>query len=292
MLIAAIVVIGVLLLLALVLAMARRGDTREAIGVLSRETRKRDRSEDAIKPLEEEAPRLTGREVERMAVERSGGGGGTGTAVVVAPSLAPELAPPPPPPVDLEALGVTRRQFLNRAVLGLTGLSVAGFGGACLAFLWPTLQAGGFGSVINVGKITDINATIATKQPFYSPQARSYVNPYPVADVPTATKSGAYADPIINGMKLGYVALYQKCVHLGCRVPWCLSSQWFECPCHGSQYNRVGEKKGGPAPRGLDRFALSVNSDGTMSINTATVYIGPPIGTNTTGQEAEGPHCR
>jgi cytochrome b6-f complex iron-sulfur subunit len=93
-------------------------------------------------------------------------------------------------------------------------------------------------------------------------------------------------------MAEGYVALYQKCVHLGCRVPWCLSSQWFECPCHGSQYNRVGEKKGGPAPRGLDRFALSVNDDGTMSINTGVLYVGPPIGTNTTGQEAEGPHCR
>jgi cytochrome b6-f complex iron-sulfur subunit len=289
MLIAAIVVIGVLLLLALVLAMARRTDRREAIGVLSRETRRRDRSEDAIAPLEAEAPRVTGRDVERMAIERSSGR--TGTAVVVAPTTAPELAPPPPP-VDLEALGVTRRQFLNRAVLGVTGLSLAGFGGACLAFLWPTLQSGGFGSVINIGPKSAVDATIATKTPFYSPQARSYVNPYPVADAAVATKSGAYADPIIAGMKEGYVALYQKCVHLGCRVPWCLSSQWFECPCHGSQYNRVGEKKGGPAPRGLDRFALSVNDDGTMSINTGVLYVGPPIGTNTTGQEAEGPHCR
>ena len=35
-------------------------------------------------------------------------------------------------------------------------------------------------------------------------------------------------------------------------------SQWFECPCHGSQYNQVGEKKGGPAPRGMDRFATEV----------------------------------
>ena len=43
----------------------------------------------------------------------------------------------------------------------------------------------------------------------------------------------------------------------GCRA--CNTSQWFECPCHGSQYNRVGEKKGGPAPRGLDRFAVSVD---------------------------------
>ena len=289
MLIAAIVVIGVLLFLALVLAMARRRDTAQAVGVLSRETRKRDRSSEAIKPLAEEAPAPTGREVERMAVERAEGQ--TGSAVVVAPSRAPAL-PAPPPPIDLEALGVTRRQFLNRAILGVFGLSVAGFGTAVVGFLWPTLQSGGFGSVINVGKVTDINATIATKQPFYSPQARTYINPYPIGDVPTAVKTGAYSDPIINGMKQGYVALYQKCVHLGCRVPWCLSSQWFECPCHGSQYNRVGEKKGGPAPRGLDRFALSVNSDGTISVNTQSVFVGPPIGTNTTGQEAEGPHCR
>jgi cytochrome b6-f complex iron-sulfur subunit len=91
-------------------------------------------------------------------------------------------------------------------------------------------------------------------------------------------------------MELGLVALYQKCVHLGCRVPWCKSSQWFECPCHGSKYNRVGEKKGGPAPRGLDRFPVSV-AGGQVVVDTGLLSIGPPIGTNTTGQEAEGPHC-
>ena len=37
--------------------------------------------------------------------------------------------------------------------------------------------------------------------------------------------------------------------------PSATSSRWFECPCHGSQYNQVGEKKGGPAPRGMDRFS-------------------------------------
>ena len=91
-------------------------------------------------------------------------------------------------------------------------------------------------------------------------------------------------------MKAGLVALYQKCPHLGCRVPSCLSSQWFECPCHGSQYNQVGEKKGGPAPRGMDRFAMEVTA-GEFIVNTGAVIQGPPIGTNTTGQEAEGPHC-
>lgn len=90
----------------------------------------------------------------------------------------------------------------------------------------------------------------------------------------------------------GVIALYQKCPHLGCRVPWCESSQWFECPCHGSKYNRVGEKRAGPAPRGMDRFPYDVVA-GKLVINTnlSGVVSGPPIGTDTTRQGAEGPLC-
>ena len=30
---------------------------------------------------------------------------------------------------------------------------------------------------------------------------------------------------------------------------------------------------------------------GSLTVNTGLIIQGPPIGTNTTGQEAEGPHC-
>ena len=288
MLIAVIVVIGVLLLAALVLAIARRQDTQQAVGVLSRETRRRDRSGAALEPLQAEVPQpLTGREVERQAaLERSGRA--TGTAVVVAPSTAPVLAPPPAP-IDEEALGVTRRQFFNRGILTATALGVGGFGAAALAFLWPS-GAGGFGGKVNIGSLDDINKAIAAKQPYYNAAAKVYIQPYPKADIPKAKKVATYVPPLLAGMEQGYVALYQKCVHLGCRVPWCQTSQWFECPCHGSKYNRVGEKRGGPAPRGLDRFALSV-SGGSMLVDTSTVFQGPPIGTDTTGQGQEGAAC-
>jgi len=230
--IAIIVVIGVLLLAAFVLSIARRRDTTRAVGVLSRETRKRDRSTDALAPLEEESPVLSGRQVERQAaLERSGRSAPSGSTAVVVSAASVPVPAPPPAPVDLEALGVTRRQFLNRAILGVFGLSLAGFGTAMIGFLWPVLEAGGFGSVINVGKVSDILTAITnTETPFYSPNARAYVHQYPAIDVAKAKKSGAYADPILNGYGEGWGALYQKCVHLGCRVPWCLSSQWFECP--------------------------------------------------------------
>src|SRR5690606_7812574 len=122
----------------------------------------------------------------------------------------------------------------------------------------------------------------------YYPEGRMWVTRYPEEALPAAEQ--VYSPAELAGMENGVVALYQKCPHLGCRVPQCETSQWFECPCHGSQYNQVGEKKGGPAPRGMDRFAMSVNG-GNLVVDTGTVILGPPIGTDTTGQQAEGPHC-
>jgi cytochrome b6-f complex iron-sulfur subunit len=262
-----------------VFATTRSRDRASAVGALSRETRKRDRTTKSTG--EDTEPVVTGREVERSAVVARTGGG----------TLVETKAAPPAvrQPLDPEAYGVTRRQFFNRGITAFFALGLAGFGTTTIAFLWPTIS-GGFGSKIKVGKIDDVLRQINDKkEPFYVPEGRFYVNPYPKDDVDKAKQ--IYTGGVLEGMEAGVVALYQKCVHLGCRVPWCKSSQWFECPCHGSQYNRVGEKKGGPAPRGLDRFAAAVDG-GVLVVDTGALSQGPPIGTNTTGQEAEGPHCR
>ena len=213
----------------------------------------------------------------------------TTTDVAVPPPQAPSPRREAVTPVDLEELGVTRRQFFNRSILAGIGLAIGSFGAASLGFLWPIPTAGGFGGKIAVGAVSDAQAAFATKQPYYNAAAQTYMVPYPAGDLGKAAKAPAYA-PILAGMTLGYVALYQRCVHLGCRVPWCQSSQWFECPCHGSKYNRVGEKQGGPAPRGLDRFTFDIEG-GTIVVDTGNLVIGPPIGTDTTDQAPEGALC-
>ena len=73
------------------------------------------------------------------------------------------------------------------------------------------------------------------------------------------------------------VALYQRCPHLGCRVAWCDSSGEFECACHGSTFNRAGEVRTGPSPRGMDRFAVNV-SDEVVEVDTGVVIEGPRSG--------------
>ena len=251
-----------------VLTAARR---RETTGVLSRETRSRDQKAERT---------VSSKEFERESVASRS------TALAVPQSVA--VAPWTPP--DPEAIGVSRRQFFNRATVTLMSAGLGGFGAAVLGFLWKGAE-GGFGSKINAGKVDDIIAGIRSNNGFlYLPEARAWVTEYPKESLAKAEAIYASQAPVFAGMSSGIVALYQKCPHLGCRVPTCATSQWFECPCHGSQFNRVGEKKGGPAPRGMDRFAVSINN-GSVVIDTGAVFGGPSIGTNTTGQEAEGPHC-
>lgn len=270
-----IAVVGLVLLFGIVLlTAARKSDVRGA-GALSRETRRRDRDADI------DGPAPTGREVERAAVEARE------ASLVVAESSAPAVWVAP----DEEAIGVSRRQFFNRATVTLMSAGLGTFAaGAFVAFLWPT-AAPVFGGKVNVGKLDDIISSIRSNGGFfYSSSARSYITQYPAEALPKAQGVAEY-QPLLGGMENGVVALYQKCPHLGCRVPECKSSQWFECPCHGSQYNRVGEKKAGPAPRGMDHFTINISASGDVVIDTSIVHTGAPIGTNTTGQEAEGPHC-
>jgi cytochrome b6-f complex iron-sulfur subunit len=276
------IAVPVLVVLAgvLLFASARRRDTDAATGVLSSETAHRDRG-----PVElsDEARPATGREVERAAALARREAAVPAKVKVAEPPVA--WVPP-----DDETIGITRRQFFNRSIVTTFALSSAGLGAGVLAFLWPS-SSGGFGSQINVGSLDDIKQNIADNEGFaYYPEGRMWITEYPSSALEKAR--GVYSPPELAGMEEGVIALYQKCPHLGCRVPQCATSQWFECGCHGSQYNRVGEKKGGPAPRGMDRFAMTV-SGGQLTVDTSSAGIiqGPPIGTNTTGQEAEGPHC-
>ena len=271
---------------AAIVTMSRRTDRGSATGLLARETKSRDRSRRksaAVAPVVSAPPPAPSGRV----MEKSVGLARTGGDLVARPaSAAPRVLRAP---MDLEQLGVTRRQFLNRSTIAMFTAGLGSFGAAVLAFLWPSLS-GGFGSKVTLGKVTDILAEIdAKKEPKYFAEARTYITAYPKEDVGKAKK--VYAPGVVKGMESGVVALYQKCVHLGCKVPWCTNSQWFECPCHGSQYNRVGEYKAGPAPRGLDRFDAVVDAVGNVTVDTSQVRIGPAQGTNTTGQEAEGPHC-
>jgi cytochrome b6-f complex iron-sulfur subunit len=193
--------------------------------------------------------------------------------------------------VSPEESGVTRRQFFNRAMNATFFSFLAILGVNSLAFFWPKLS-GGFGTDVDAGALTDILSLVRAPDgstiPVFVPEARAYVVPAP------AELSEQFADQGVEDA--GLMALFQRCVHLGCRVPWCSPSQGFECPCHGSKYDAIGEYFAGPAPRNLDRFAVEVRS-GRFIIKTGTILETPrapilsikyPQGPSCIGATAEG----
>ena len=198
-----------------------------------------------------------------------------------ATGIAAPAAPAAPKPRRL----VARRDFLRGGLLTSLVIFAAQFGGATLAFLWPNIK-GGFGSVILLPDSLDsIKSQIATsRQPYYFGAGRFYIINYEAL-------GGTGTHSIYQGLiEDGLMALFQKCAHLGCRVPFCQQSQWFECPCHGSKYNEAGEYRLGPAPQGMYRFAVKVEGQ-SVKVDTSSVVLGPPRGTDTIRQSPEGPFC-
>lgn len=184
-----------------------------------------------------------------------------------------------------EETGVTRRQFFNRALGSVFGAFSGMLGLSFLAFLWPKLS-GGFGADVNAGPISDLLADTVNDDgsitPVFIPEARAYVVPSP---------SGLSDDFAGLNVEVGGVmALFQRCVHLGCRVPWCGASQGFECPCHGSKYNLIGEYNAGPAPRNLDRFVVEATPSNELIIKTGTI-IQTPRALEPSVDYPQGPSC-
>ena len=55
------------------------------------------------------------------------------------------------------------------------------------------------------------------------------------------------------------------CTHLGCTVN--RTSQGYHCPCHGSVFNQQGQVLGGPAPRELEWFLVTLSKDNRLLVD-------------------------
>lgn len=162
---------------------------------------------------------------------------------------------------------VRRRLALRWGTWGLLGGLVSQVGlSLSLGFLWPR-KTSAFGSVIRVRDAASMQ--IGAVQ---SVRAGKFY----VARVPE-----------------GFLALWWKCPHLGCTVPWKESEPLaskegpapivddgfatqgrFECPCHSSTYNRYGQIVYGPAPRPMDRFPVQVEGPDLL-VNTGRPITRP-----------------
>jgi cytochrome b6-f complex iron-sulfur subunit len=174
--------------------------------------------------------------------------------------------------------GLTRRTLMRRAIGAGIGLWVLELLGGTLGFLWSAVALAA--PKVAVGTLADLIAAnpglpIREGFPAYVPAARAFV----VLVDPGRGRWETGIDPTGDGVALNVRALSQRCPHLGCRPNPCVEDLWFHCPCHQSRYDRLGIKAAGelfgPAPRGMDRYAISVDAAGVLTIDTAQVTLGP-----------------
>lgn len=175
--------------------------------------------------------------------------------------------------------GLSRRQLLRTAIGTGVGLWLLEITAGTIGFIWPNLS-GGFGGILPIGTLDDIktqNSTLPVSDgfPAYFPFARTFVmlvDPAQQRFIPGTDTTG-------DGHALNVRALYQRCPHLGCKPNPCLKNFWFECPCHGSRYDRLGIKADGPqygpAPRSMDRFSITVDGKGVLTVDTGKITLGP-----------------
>ncbi|HRJ55384.1 MAG TPA: Rieske 2Fe-2S domain-containing protein [Anaerolineales bacterium] len=140
---------------------------------------------------------------------------------------------------------LSRRDFLKLTWAFFGGVVAVETAGVFLAYLQPRLAEGEFGSVITAGLVDDFPANSVT----HIPNGRFY---------------------IVRIGDGGFLAVYHRCTHLGCTVPWDATAQKFVCPCHNSQFDQQGTVENPPAPRPLDLFALTIEN-GEVKVDTGDI---------------------
>ena len=186
---------------------------------------------------------------------------------------------------------LSRRRFIRRSTLAVWGLSATASVAGALYMLYPNL-AGQFGSSFTVGNKTDFPASVPTKFQlnsagvFYQQPAKTYLIHMAPNTPFTLTGAGLtsqlnYEWVVKDSDGSYWIALYQRCVHLGCTVPFRDDCDSFKCPCHGSHYNVDGEYLDGPAPRSLDRFQLSFQGSSVI-VDTGALNEAVPHPDSTT----------
>ena len=152
-----------------------------------------------------------------------------------------------------EMLPVNRREFLNFAWLVSMGFLTISMAGVTYLFALPRFKEGEFGGVITVGTVDSL------------------------PDVNVPPDNYAKTKFWLSNTNEGLVALYKVCTHLGCLYNWNGQEIKFICPCHGSQFEKVGTYIQGPAPRNLDQFIVRIETPEGEVIAETDPTTGDPI---------------
>jgi menaquinol-cytochrome c reductase iron-sulfur subunit len=158
--------------------------------------------------------------------------------------------------------GTTRGQFLSLSTVGMGAMIGAVIGVPTTAYiLAPVTDEADFQPVF-LGKISDFPSE-ASAPGHFKPTAATYVedpgNPATSPGLAWVHNTGKSNTDWVASDAM-FVVFSNRCMHLGCPIQ--AVGGGFACPCHGGQYDTVGQRTAGPPIRPLDRFQWEIkNSD-------------------------------
>ena len=150
---------------------------------------------------------------------------------------------------------LTRRRFLSRVSLALSGLAAAVVGVPIVAYLLSPLLQPPPDEWRDVGPVENF--------PIGTTVEAAYDDPSPL---PWAGQTARTAVWLRRGSETDFTAFGVNCTHLGCPVNWLADADLFMCPCHGGVYYGDGNVAGGPPPRPLTRLAVRVTDDQRVQV--------------------------
>ena len=156
-------------------------------------------------------------------------------------------------PSAIDGARLRRRQLLRVGFAGVLALSIVELAAAVAPFLRVT-RVTGLGVPVAVGTAAEVFAKFAATN-----------------DRPILFREGRFFLLHAPG---GIIAAYRKCTHLGCTVPFSVAGDQFECPCHGSRYDKhTAAVLRTPAPRPLDLFHITQQPTGVLVVDTNPLNV-------------------
>jgi len=171
-------------------------------------------------------------------------------------------------PGAFEGETITRRRFMTGTAHTAGAVAAASFALPALGFaLGPIFEHNviRWETVGTVDEFTDNNyvPTVLTVTPGIGEAGKTTVY---------MRKHNPEIDTDSYDRDTPYVAISDRCVHLGCPVRWVSAAERFICPCHGGVYDLLGKPVAGPPVRPLDRFYTRVTGE--------NVEVGPRFSVN------------
>jgi menaquinol-cytochrome c reductase iron-sulfur subunit len=152
---------------------------------------------------------------------------------------------------------VSRRRFLNRISLALSGLAAAVVSVPIIAYLLSPLLQPPPDEWRDLGLVQNFRVGETVLVAIDDPSS-----------LPWAGETARTALWVRRNADQDFIAFGLNCTHLGCPVNWRAGAELFLCPCHGGVYYSDGSVAGGPPPRPLVRYAVRIGDSDRVQVLT------------------------